>query len=306
MAYAKRRSYSSRARRPIKRTARRTPRRSYVKRRSTTRRRPMGKKQVLNLTSVKKRDNMLSYSQAGVTPTKGPLILTGNTVYPGLGAFICPWVATARDMDSASGIPNTTLMASNRTSSDCFMVGLKETIRIETKSSLPWYWRRICFTFKGQDLSDPNLLFIETSSDGWSRLTRSLTHASSTSDERSQAFRIMRAVFSGSWDRDYKSFITAKSNSRLVSVKYDKTVVINSGNDSGVSRIHRRWHPMRKNLVYADRESGDTVALANMSTEGKPGMGDYYVLDIFQPHDDAGPDDQLLFDPEATLYWHER
>ena len=63
---------------------------------------------------------------------------------------------------------------------------------------------------------------------------------------------------------------------------------------------------MNHNLVYGDDEVGGQEATTLFSTEGKAGMGDYYVVDLFQPSFGAGESDTLYFRPQATLYWHER
>ena len=65
-------------RRPTRRPARRT-RTRY--RRTTTRRRVMSRKKILNITSEKKRDNMIpvSYTPSGGSPSPGGYTLTGNT-----------------------------------------------------------------------------------------------------------------------------------------------------------------------------------------------------------------------------------
>lgn len=124
-------------------------------RRTYRRRRPMTRKSLLNMTSEKKRDKMLNYtnvtssSQTGSgTFTSAPAILTGGSSTP----FVAVWCATARDNTTSSTdrIGNKFDVAT-RTASLCYMVGLKETIEIQVADGLPWQWRRICFTFKGSN-----------------------------------------------------------------------------------------------------------------------------------------------------------
>ena len=42
-----------------------------------------------------------------------------------------------------------------------------------------------------------------------------------------------------------------------VNLKYDKVRRITSGNDAGVIKRFKMWHPMRKNLRYDEDEEGD-------------------------------------------------
>jgi len=106
---------------------------------------------------------------------------------------------------------------------------------------------------------------------------------------------------------DYINVMTAKTDNSDVTIKYDKTVTIASGNQEGVQRNHKRYHPMNKTLVYETLEQGEQVNIDNMSTPGKPGMGDYYVVDFFQARYLSQADTgDLIFDPRSTLYWHEK
>lgn len=62
---------------------------------------------------------------------------------------------------------------------------------------------------------------------------------------------------------------------------------------------------MNKNLVFSNDEAGETETSDAFSTVGKAGMGDFYIYDIFQS---IGTDaaQHLAFEPQATLYWHEK
>jgi hypothetical protein len=62
---------------------------------------------------------------------------------------------------------------------------------------------------------------------------------------------------------------------------------------------------MNKTLVYDDDEAGGQTSQDYFSVSSKAGMGDYYVMDIFQCPNGNGSDN-LTVSPEATLYWHER
>jgi len=149
-------------------------------------------------------------------------------------------------------------------------------------------------------------LFLEDSN-GFRRLLRSYSHLNRTASEALQLDEWMRVLFTGAYGVDYDDVMTAKVNPNAVTLKYDKVINIKSGNDSGILRNYKHWHPMESNLVYEDEEQGQTInSRTYFSSTGKAGMGDYYVVDILNPHRAATSTDKLFFDPTATLYWHER
>lgn len=63
---------------------------------------------------------------------------------------------------------------------------------------------------------------------------------------------------------------------------------------------------MNKNLTYDDDENGGDLQSNFLSTLGKRGMGDYWVIDIFGAAPGATAGSTLVFAPEASLYWHEK
>jgi hypothetical protein len=107
--------------------------------------------------------------------------------------------------------------------------------------------------------------------------------------------------------RDWNNFFTAPLDPTRISVQYDKTISIQSGNQAGRNVVYNRWHPMNKNLVYDDDENGQETEPSGNSTRGKPGMGDYYVIDMFTSGTPISTETSgMSFSPEATLYWHEK
>lgn len=281
--YAPRKTYSTRRSRPTRRPP-------YRKRRVMTTRR------ILNASSTKKRDTMIGYSNV-VSPRND-----ANTTYAASPAFlqaytgtdrniyIFPWVATARTATASKEAPD-------RNNQTCYMRGLKERIEIQTNSGVPWQWRRICFTRKGAQLTSTTTFKpFEFTSNGYVRVVNQLPNTST----------FLNDIFDGGQLREWNDFFNAKLNRDLVSIKYDKTISIQSGNASGVLRRFTRWHPMNANLTYLDEELGDTEFTSAYSTNGLRGMGDYYVVDIFLSGGGAGESDRLSFNPQATLYWHEK
>lgn len=269
----------------------------------------MSKRSILNTTSQKKRDKMLTWTNitaatpfGSTTYLAAPAILAGNTPL-----YVIPWCSTARDATTnlAGNKPNKFDQAT-RTASSCYMVGLKESIEVQCADGLPWQWRRLCFTFKGgltlntflPSSTTPGFSAATEISQGYVRPLNALT--------ASQYAILFQLLFQGTVANDWTDPMTAKLDAERISIKYDKTVTIASGNEQGVIRKYNRWHGMRHNLQYDDDESGGSMATGTTSVESKIGMGDYWVIDIIKPRMSATSTNQLSFNCESTLYWHER
>lgn len=271
----------------------------------------MTRRRILNVTTKKKRDTMPAFAAVGSSVTQGPLNLgAGSSLNASWGAHVVAWVATARDLDNSGGggLP---AQDATRTSTTCFMRGLSETMRVSTNTSLPWEWRRLCFTFKGPQLYTASSgarvpLWQEVNPNGWVRLAFALTASASTADQLSVAQNLVSQCFEGTYGVDYYDVFTARPNNVLLKVKYDRTVRVGSPNNGGTQNVFKLWHPMNHNLVYDDIENGGIKTEATLSTDGRPGMGDYYIIDLFRPHPSATNADVIQIQPQATLYWHEK
>lgn len=234
----------------------------------------------------------------GTTYSVAPAILNGNVEY------CFPWICTARSMEAANnGIIAPKSLEAARTASTCYMRGLKEKIQIQTSSGVPWQWRRVCFASKDDDIitQSTNTLRLSTITNaGWVRMVNNVGGTPMFNS-------IIDPLFRGSLGGDFQGdLMTAALDTTRVDVKYDKTVIIQSGNQSGVMRNFNRWHPMNKNLVYDDEQAGGTESDSYYSTRAKPGMGDYYVIDFIRAGTGAQSSDNLSFNPASTLYWHEK
>lgn len=118
--------------------------------------------------------------------------------------------------------------------------------------------------------------------------------------------QLRRLLFKGERGTDWENPLTAPTETKHLSIKHDFTKSVSSGNDVGVLRTHRRWHRMNHNLVYDDDEVAGGLRASDISIPGQAGMGDYYVVDMFEAPLESTADDTLVFNPESTLYWHER
>lgn len=270
----------------------------------------MTKKSILNVTSRKKRDVMLAYTnstaaaqQGGTTYSVARSVVTGGIADGEVRAFL--WCATARDNTiNSGGTAGNIFNEAARTSSTPYMVGLKEAIEIQCNSGTPWQWRRICFTMKGSLGLTINTGFglgVELSS-GYARLMNQVTGTPGGGDQ----YALFLKLFKGQVNSDWVDPMTAPTDNQRVTIKYDRTVSLASGNEDGFIRKYTRYHPMKKTLVYDDDQVGGIELASNYSVLGKAGMGDYYVVDLFRARDGATTSDQLLVRPESTLYWHEK
>lgn len=274
----------------------------------------MSKRRILNTTSLKKRDTMLCYTNSTSASQSGsnsyqqaPAVINGGLPDSTAAAFL--WCATTRDntLNTAGGLGNRFTQAT-RTSTTPYMVGLSEKIEIQCNTGMPWQWRRICFTMKGLPLVANNTTSgsafynaIQTNY-GFTRVMNQIPGNPGSNP----MYALLVVLFKGQVNSDWNDPMTAPTDNSRVTIKYDKTVTLASGNEDGFIRSYKRWHPMKKTLVYDDDEVGGNEQAASYSTEGRAGMGDYYVLDFFRARQGSATSDQLTVRPESTLYWHEK
>ncbi|UOK20966.1 capsid protein [Chifec genomovirus UA13_30] len=285
-------------------------RRSYVKKRFTTRSRKMSRKGILNITSRKKQDNMLSFANTNSSGASVSAVAVGGLYVNGTSTYamtvFCP---TARSLTTA-GATNLLVDQADRTATTCYIRGYKENLRIQTSSPLPWLWRRIVFTTKGPTFylnssSDtPTIKFTPYSdtSIGMARLWFNLS-VNASPNTISQMNTI---IFKGAINQDWNDVITAKVDTSRISVMSDRTTCIKTSNASGHFSDRKLWYPVNKNLVYDDDESGAAVASNYYSTDAKPGMGDMYIVDYLAPGVGATGSDVINLNATATMYWHEK
>lgn len=279
----------------------------------------MTKKRILNTTSIKKRNGMLTWTNqqnTAVAIKQGPLILVGGPSTGGAPNNIgyVMWRPTAMDLTSSSGGANSIVNQSVRTSTTCYMIGVSEHIRVETSSGNPWFHRRICFTSKSplfylRNSADPAGTERDQmaagaleNSNGFQRLA-----ANMIIDTLPQTLLAHKGVlFKGAEGVDWDDVITAPVDTARVDVKYDRTWVYRSGNQAGILKEHKLFHPMRHNLTYDDDESGESMSTSTVSVGDKRGMGNYHILDLFSQGTSGVTTDLLSIRFNSTLYWHEK
>jgi len=271
----------------------------------------MTRRKVLNITTRKKRDTMqpVSYNTDAGVPT--------NTARPGVGAVLqggrtnmLMWSPTARDLTDANGVANGVSYESSRSASTIFIRLLSEKIRMSTNDSTPWIWRRIVISTKSpvfrvltaaESAGGKNPVpYIETSN-GYGRLLQQWDNAGGNNATQSLIFDEM---FKGKQGKDWSDPITAPIDNITITKHYDKTTTIKSGNDSGTYRVTRRTHTFNRTFRYFEDENGQFQDSSFWSSYGK-GMGDVFVIDLFSNFI-GGAASLLKYEPEASMYWHER
>lgn len=195
-----------------------------------------------------------------------------------------------------------------RTSRTCFIVGLKENLEVQVSNGVPWLWRRIVFRNKSGNTLGGTVTpgtasgsyyqpALQTSN-GFVRMLNQVLLTDRTA--------LYGLLFRGGQNVDWTDPMVAALDRAEIDVVYDRTTSIASGNEDGCIRRYNRWHPMRKNLVYADDELGGVEQGVPYSVRSKQGCGDVWVIDLFRARTGAALTDQLLFSANSTLYWHER
>lgn len=213
------------------------------------------------------------------------------------------FAATGRGGNTAPGQSDGyPIEASTRTSSNTFMRGLREHIVIQTNDGTAWQWRRIVFFSRDirfrANTTGSTTTFNPTyfNSNGYQRVVNQVVVGGNYDD----------IIWEGTQGVDWNSFINAKVDSKRLTVKYDKVITFNSGNQNGIVRNYRMYHPINKSLIYDDEEKGGDETISAWSVTDKRGCGDMYVVDLFIPGIGAASTSRLYFNPQATLYWHEK
>jgi len=282
MAYSR---YKRRPRR-TRRTPRRPARRQYRTKRTTYRKkRTMGtsRRRILNIASTKKRDNMRFYD-----PTAGSATSLSIDGRPQGSQSIFMFCATAREKDfAASGLP------SERGASTVFWKGVSEAVSLTVATGVAWKWRRLVFSSKGLR---ENSTTIELSPGGWARPWNAYGDATTLS-----------RLFQGTQGIDFNSYMLAKPNRDLMTIMYDKTRVLRSGNASPHEHHVKMWHGLNKTMYYDDDENGTVVpgVTNRWAAISNHGLGDVYIMDIFDCIDGVAAD-KITIRSHTTAYWHEK
>lgn len=247
----------------------------------------MSRKTLLNITSKKKRDDMLSYNGTATAPTLQPSNVLGAYLYsPSMRTKELP------------GIPEDPNSNARRSSEYTFARGYAERIQLTVSNGNPWQWRRIMVFNKDLDFyPDFTRWSRETTTQGFMRL---LTNSSGTATYNQTA----ALLFEGAFGLDWNDPMIAPIDTKRVKVYSDRLMTINPGSTDGKSMLIKRWYPINKSIVYDDQQQGKSETPALNSTVGRPGAGDFLIIDLFASSG-AGTS-QIQVQMQGTYYWHER
>ncbi|QCS37569.1 capsid protein [Tortoise genomovirus 12] len=271
----------------------------------------MSKKRILNTTSRKKRNGMLSWTNTNSSTGASITVGLGSATIAGGSTGIFLYCPTAMNLLQGGSNPNYAINTAERTATTCYMRGFKENLRIQTNSHMPWFHRRICFTWRGagpfnaaSKLDTPTQTYVPYSdtSNGMERLwfNQSVNAMQQTTQDQ------WGILFKGNLNQDWNDLVVAPVDTTRVDLKFDKTWLIRSSNESGTITERKLWHPMNKNLVFDDDETGESMVSQYYSVDSKQGMGDYYIYDIFTAGLGSSSTDLINISANSTLYWHEK
>lgn len=295
-------------RRPVRR------RRAYrpIKRRyATARRKPLTRRKLLNITSQKKRDNMLQVWQPSLLPgdrtrdQAGPISITAQAG----PNWIFLWHASARTNQNVPGVYGTKNDVSTRTAQTAYIRGLLETYHFEGQDSKPFIHRRIVFTHYGTELqrdrnsAEQGRYFDNLDIYGVTRATTVVQNGADTVGNWPRR-NLVELVFAGEEDIDWFDLTTAKTDTRRVRVLSDRRRAIHAPNDQGILRANKTWLPVNKSLIYNDEENAGGRNMSHYSADTRRSIGDIYVMDVIQLPTNF--DSTLTMNVQSTLYWHER
>jgi len=272
----------------------------------------MTRRKILDMTSKKKRDTRLLTTNLRITgggnneyfPAPAQLNSANGTVI----SIHCP-TAMDRNFAGLQGGGHGEI-PSYRTQSDVYMKGYSDKYRFTFADGAPWRHRRITFTLKGTALikydtasGNPSAqqglrLYAELNPAGWTRTLNNIAGSAAGS-------ALVTYLFKGSNGADWRDIFTAKTDNTSLTIKSDRTRYLKSDNDNVHSSQYGFYDKLESSFYYDDDEDGQNSSDTYNHRLGKPGMGDYYVVDIIEcVNPAAGVQAQL--DISSTLYWHEK
>lgn len=258
----------------------------------------MTRRQVLNTTSIKKRDNMqpVLVTDDLSAQSPGPVTMTGDNLY---GFLFSPSARRAKLNDSQYV----------RNASNTFCKGYAEKCVFESNGGSDWLWRRICFTTKDPTVQASFPAFtldLESTTNGQMRTLWNFLNGST--DANFAATTLDSLIFQGVKGVDWTDRFNARLNPRFITPITDRTRTLTGNSGHGHFFSHKNWWGINKRIQYRDHEDGSETgykAEEPWSTNGKPGVGNLFVLDFFA--EAAGQAaDEIIYLPHGTYYWHER
>lgn len=264
----------------------------------------MTRRRITDIASRKMKDTMQCWSDitdGAATPpaTNAPATFTG-TLGTETQAVVFSPTARGGPLDKGNDVA-TIPIGISRHRSTVFYKGFRENIQIQCSTGVPWHWRRIIFEtkeFYGNASPPDGEVFRQSTFGDYKRLVS--FPASGTLDT------IFDLLFQGESGVDWNKPMTAQLDRRQAKIHYDRKRVLNPGSTSGKLWNLKEWHPVNRTLMYNDRELGDRKEYFPYASQGIAGMGNLYVIDLFECATQGGEADELQFSPQCVTYWHEK
>lgn len=211
------------------------------------------------------------------------------------GALIfCP---TYRFLETdATG--SVTQSASARQSQYCYYRGVKETILFTVSGPAPVRWRRIVFETQQSVMAASFYTSVIPGVGGRARPMSNLAGAA-------EFVTLTELIFKGVQTADWNNIFDAKIDTQRIKIHSDKSRVLNPGNASGKTTIHKQWTALNKTLIYGDDELGDDEVTNPFCASTNKTLGNIFIVDFFEPTI-GGTGTQINFNPQTTVYWHEK
>ena len=153
-----------------------------------------------------------------------------------------------------------------------FFVGVKE--RLDPYAVFPFVWRRVVF-WTHQRFEQ----FRTIEGLGGTRFRLGVTYGVSDLS----AFDIQELMFKGSAGVDWDTTrpIDARLDTQRIRVVSDRKVNFNPNSEQGRYSLFKRWHPIRRKIIYDQQENGDDMTPNYWSTVSPTSSGNLYIVDFF-------------------------
>lgn len=209
--------------------------------------------------------------------------------------------------------PNTGAFVAQRTAIDPYYVGLAERYSIIPLTANVWWWRRIVFASKrdfGGELQLATAIGAQSSPGALTQRNfrdMSQVPGTTTNNYGQLLTNVITELYEGIFTVDWIDPMRAKLDNSRVTVINDRLRTVKSNNDFPGPKVYNTYVPIKKTVVYQDEENGTNMSVSPISVTSKRGLGNIYVLDLFEmPANASATTDTMQISSQQTLYWHEK
>lgn len=248
-------------------------------------------------------DGVLNAANPAPSPLIAGLTFKGNNLAVTLHCI------TARPLTSS--FADATANPAGRMSNTCYVRGFKERMDFVLAAGETVQWRRIVFAGKGLSTFQTP---VTSTSDGpcdWQpsgRFNNESFRSMVNLNAHAKYAAVLSAIsemFVGQSGIDFLSVINAKPDRTNFQILSDRVVNVVPSTTAVYQKTYTMWHPINRSITYNYDEDGDELGVAQMySTTSRIGLGDVYVLDMFQGVGSATSVHKVA--SQSTYYWHEK